>query len=100
MGPRRIGKTVFIYQAIQDLIQISKNFQNVRWAVEIKWSDNPKAGKLKQFMSKNNLDKGIITSRTKFEDYEDLLIVPNSIYACVVSKNALSNLDEEIVNLG
>lgn len=81
-----------------DLIQVSRNFQDVHWAVEVKWSDNPKAGKLKQFMSKNNLDKGIITSKTKFEDYEDLLIVPNSIYAYMVSKNALSKLDEDIIN--
>lgn len=81
-----------------DLIQVSRNFQEVRWAVEVKWSDSPKAGKLKQFMSKNKLDKGIITSKTKFEDFEDLLIVPNSIYAYVVSKNALSELEEDIAN--
>lgn len=81
-----------------DLIQVSRNFQEVHWAVEVKWSDNPKAGKLKQFMSKNKLEKGVITSKTKFEDYEDLLIVPNSIYAYVVSKNALSKLEEDIVS--
>jgi len=81
-----------------DLIQVSRNFQEVRWAVEVKWSDSPKAGKLKQFMSKNKLDKGIITSKTKFEDFEDLLIVPNSIYAYVVSKNALSELEEDIAH--
>ena len=81
-----------------DLIQISKNFQEVQWAVEVKWSDNPKAGKLKQFMSRNKLAKGVITTKTRFEDHEDLLIVPNSIYAYVVSKNALSKLDEEINN--
>jgi Holliday junction resolvase-like predicted endonuclease len=81
-----------------DLIQVSRNFQDVHWAVEVKWSDNPKAGKLKQFMSKNKLEKGVITSKTKFEDYEDLLIVPNSIYAYVVSKNALSKLEEDIIN--
>ncbi|SMD32888.1 hypothetical protein SAMN04488029_1248 [Reichenbachiella faecimaris] len=80
-----------------DLIQVSNNFQDVQWAVEFKWSDSPKAGKLKQFMSKNNLRKGVITSKTKFEDYDDLLIVPNSIYAYVVSKNALDKLDEEIL---
>jgi predicted AAA+ superfamily ATPase len=80
-----------------DLIQVSKNYQEVHWAVEVKWSDSPKAGKLKQFMSKNKLSKAVITSKTKFEDYEDLLIVPNSIYAYVVSKNALDKLDEEIV---
>lgn len=80
-----------------DLIQVSNNFQDVQWAVEIKWSNSPKAGKLKQFMSKNNLRKGVITSKTKFEDYDDLLIVPNSIYAYVVSKNALNKLDEEIL---
>lgn len=80
-----------------DLIQVSKNFQKVHWAVEVKWSDSPKAGKLKQFMAKNGLSKGVITSKTKFEDYDDLLIVPNSIYAYVVSKNALDNLEEEIL---
>ncbi|RED98901.1 ATP-binding protein [Marinoscillum furvescens] len=80
-----------------DLIQVSNNFQEVRWAVEVKWSDNPKAGKLKKFMLKNNLPKGVITSKTKFEDYDDLLIVPNSIYAYVVSKNALDKLDKEII---
>lgn len=80
-----------------DLIQVSNNFQDVQWAVEVKWSDSPKAGKLKQFMSKNNLRKGVITSKTKFEDYDDLLIVPNSIYAYVVSKNAMDKLDNEIL---
>lgn len=80
-----------------DLIEVSTNFQSVRWAVEVKWSDNPKAGKLKRFMAKNGLKKGVITSKTKFEDYEDLLVVPNSIYAYVVSKNALEKLDEEIL---
>lgn len=79
-----------------DLIQLSKNFQEVHWALEVKWSDNPKAGKLKQFMEKNKLSKGVITSKTKFENYDDLLIVPNSIYAYVVSKNALSRLEEEL----
>ncbi len=72
-----------------DLIQVSRNFQEVQWAVEIKWSDSPKAGKLKYFMSKNGLRKGVITSKTVFENYDDLLIVPNSIFAYVVSKNAL-----------
>lgn len=81
-----------------DLIQVGKNFQKVQWAVEVKWSDHPKAGKLKYFMAKNGLNKGILTSKTKFEDYEDLLIVPNSIYAYVVSKNALDKLDEEILH--
>lgn len=80
-----------------DLIQVSNNFQEVRWAVEVKWSDTPKAGKLKRFMLKNNLEKGVITSKTKFEDHDDLLIVPNSIYAYVVSKNALDKLDKEIL---
>ncbi|MBI1266466.1 MAG: AAA family ATPase [Cryomorphaceae bacterium] len=80
-----------------DLIQVSNNFQNVNWAVEIKWSDNPKAGKLKQFMAKNKLTKAVLTSKTKFEDYEDLLIVPNSIYAYVVSKNALDKQNEEML---
>lgn len=80
-----------------DLIQVSRNFQEVHWAVEVKWSDSPKAGKLKYFMSKNNLGKAILTSKTRFEDYDDLLIVPNSIYAYVVSKNALEKLDEEIL---
>jgi hypothetical protein len=80
-----------------DLIEVGKNFQEVHWAVEVKWSDSPKAGKLKYFMAKNGLHKGIVTSKTKFEDYKDLLIVPNSIYAYVVSKNALDKLDEEIL---
>lgn len=78
-----------------DLIQLSRNFQNVQWAVEVKWSDSPSAGKLKQFMQKNGLKKGILTSKTRFLDGEDVLIVPNSIYAYVVSKNALDKLDGE-----
>ena len=81
-----------------DLIQVGKNFQKVQWAVEVKWSDHPKAGKLKYFMAKNGRNKGILTSKTKFEGDEDLLIVPNSIYAYVVSKNALDKLDEEILH--
>lgn len=79
-----------------DLIQINQNFQGVHWALEVKWSDTIRAGKLKQFMTNNKLDKGIITSKTSFENYSDLLIVPNSVYAYVVSKNALEYLDEEI----
>lgn len=78
-----------------DLIQLNKHFQGVSWALEVKWSDNPNAGKLKKFMAKNNLKKGIITSKTKFDDYEDLLILPSSVYAYVVGKNALDKLDEE-----
>ena len=78
-----------------DLIQVSRNFQDVQWAVEVKWSDSPNAGKLKHFMAKNKLEKGIVTSKTKFEDNEDLLIVPNSIYAYVVGKNALSKLEAD-----
>jgi predicted AAA+ superfamily ATPase len=72
-----------------DLIQLSPNFQKAQWALEVKWSDSPKLDKLKYFMSKNNIQKGIITSKTTFKDGEDVLIVPNSIYAYVVSKNAL-----------
>jgi len=72
-----------------DLIQLSPNFQKAQWALEVKWSDSPKMDKLKYFMSKNNIQKGIITSKTTFKDGEDVLIVPNSIYAYVVSKNAL-----------
>ncbi|ELR70182.1 ATPase (AAA+ superfamily) [Fulvivirga imtechensis AK7] len=81
-----------------DLIQISANFQKVYWALEVKWSDNPRPGKLEYFMKKNKLDKGIITSKTKFQDLSNLLIVPNSIYAYVVGKNALDRLDSEVVN--
>ncbi|MEL7221305.1 MAG: ATP-binding protein [Bacteroidota bacterium] len=77
-----------------DLIQIDRAFQKVNWAVEIKWSDNPNYRKLKYFMSKNGLEKGIITSKTRFEDHDDLLITPSSIYAYVVSKNILDGLDE------
>lgn len=77
-----------------DIIQLSKHFQKVLWALEVKWSDKPKASKLKQFMHKNKLSKGIITSKTLFQNQEDLLIVPTSIYAYVVGKNALANLDE------
>lgn len=79
-----------------DIIQVSPNFMNVYWAVEVKWSDNPNARKLKHFMSKNKLSKGIITSKTTFDNHDDLLIVPNSIYAYVVGKNALDKLDEEL----
>lgn len=78
-----------------DLIQLSKNFLHVHWAVEVKWSDKPNSGKLRYFMSKNNLTKAIITSKTIFENKPDLLIVPNSIYAYVVSKNALEKLTED-----
>lgn len=75
-----------------DLIQLSKNFQHAQWALEVKWSDAVEAGKLKSFMKKNKIAKGIITSKTKFSDGEDLLIVPNSLYAYVVGKNALSSV--------
>lgn len=78
-----------------DIIQLNKHFQGVQWALEVKWSDNVKAGKLKTFMEKNDLAKGVITSKTKFEDHDDLLIVPASIYAYTVSKNALDRLDTE-----
>lgn len=72
-----------------DLIQLSPNFQKAHWALEVKWSDSPKVDKLKYFMTKNKIRKGVITSKTTFKDGEDLLIVPNSIYAYVVGKNAL-----------
>lgn len=72
-----------------DLIQLSPNFQKSHWALEVKWSDSPKVDKLKFFMAKNKIQKGVITSKTTFKDGEDLLIVPNSIYAYVVGKNAL-----------
>lgn len=72
-----------------DLIQLSPNFQKSLWALEVKWSDTPKVDKLKYFMTKNKIQKGVITSKTTFKDGEDLLIVPNSIYAYVVGKNAL-----------
>ncbi|MAU16119.1 MAG: ATPase [Muricauda sp.] len=72
-----------------DLIQLSPNFQKSHWALEVKWSDSPKVDKLKYFMTKNKIQKGVITSKTTFKDGEDLLIVPNSIYAYVVGKNAL-----------
>lgn len=77
-----------------DLIQLSSNFQRAYWALEVKWSDSPKVDKLKYFMQKNNIEKGIITSKTKFQDGKDLLIVPNSVYAYLVGKNALDNLYE------
>ena len=72
-----------------DLIQLSPNFQKAYWGLEVKWSDSPKVDKLKYFMAKNKIQKGVITSKTTFKDGEDLLIVPNSIYAYVVGKNAL-----------
>lgn len=77
-----------------DLVQLSPNFQRAYWALEVKWSDSPKSTKLKYFMHKNKIQKGIITSKTIFKDENDLLIVPNSIYAYVVGKNALDSLDE------
>lgn len=79
-----------------DLIQLSSNFQKAHWALEVKWSDSPKTGKLKHFMKNNNIQKGIITSKTKFIDGDDLLIVPNSIYAYVIGKNALDHLYENL----
>ncbi len=75
-----------------DLVQISPNFQKAQWALEVKWSDNAKANKLKFFMKKNGIDKGILTSKTKFVNGSDLLIVPNSVYAYLVGKNALDKM--------
>ncbi|MCB9235408.1 MAG: ATP-binding protein [Bacteroidia bacterium] len=75
-----------------DLIQLSKNFLKASWALEVKWSDSPKAEKLKYFMDKNKIEKGIITSKSLFEDGEKMLTVPNSVYAYVVGKNAMENL--------
>ncbi|HPE10414.1 MAG TPA: hypothetical protein PLT28_11750, partial [Saprospiraceae bacterium] len=60
-------------------------------ALEVKWSDSPKSDKLKHFMLKNSIQKGIITSKRTFNDSDDLLVVPNSIYAYVVGKNALDD---------
>lgn len=79
-----------------DLIQLSPNFQKAYWALEVKWSDSPKSGKLRYFMGKNKIEKGVITSRTVFKDESDLLVVPNSIYAYVVGKNALDSLYDEL----
>ena len=78
-----------------DLIQLSPNFQRAYWALEVKWSDTPKVDKLKFFMQKNQIEKGIITSKTKFVDGKDLLIVPNSVYAYLVGKNALEHLNQD-----
>jgi len=75
-----------------DLIQLSPNFQKAHWALEVKWSNSPKVDKLKFFIAKNKIQKGVITSKTTFKDGDDLLIVPNSIYAYVVGKNALDIL--------
>ncbi len=72
-----------------DLVQVSPNFQKVEWAVEVKWSDTAKANKLKFFMKKNGLEKGIMTSKTKFINGSDLLIIPNSVYAYMVGKNGV-----------
>ncbi len=76
-----------------DLVEISRNFQRTLWALEVKWSDNPKPENLKYFLKKNGLSKGIITTKTVFEDSEDLLKVPNSIYAYLIGKNALDRLE-------
>ncbi len=75
-----------------DLIQISRNMQDVEWALEVKWSNSPKSNKLSYFMNKNNLKKGIITSKEVLEQTEDILIVPNSIHAYTIGKNAFYNL--------
>lgn len=75
-----------------DLVQLSSNFQRAYWALEVKWSDSPKVDKLRYFINKNGIEKGIVTTRTIFEDREDLLMVPNSVYAYVVGKNALDSL--------
>jgi len=74
-----------------DIVQLQRNVQKAAWALEVKWSDSFKADKLKYFMQKNGIEKGIITSRTIFKDGIELLIVPNSVFAYVVSKNALDN---------
>lgn len=79
-----------------DLIQLSPNFHKTYWALEVKWTDKPKLDKLKYFMRKNNIKKGILTSKTTFSDFEDLLIVPNSTYSYVVGKNALDRLNSEL----
>lgn len=80
------------YEGEVDLIQLSPNFQKTYWALEVKWSNNFKIDKLKYFMHKNKVYKGIVTSKTRFENSDDLLIVPNSVYAYVVGKNALENI--------
>ncbi|MEL6533960.1 MAG: DUF4143 domain-containing protein, partial [Bacteroidota bacterium] len=75
-----------------DLVELSPTFQKVRWALEVKWSDTAKTDKLTFFMHKNGIEKGVITSKTKFKDTSNLLTVPNSVYAYVVGKNALSKV--------
>ncbi len=79
-----------------DLIELKRNFQGVARAVEVKWSDNPKTSPLKYFMGKNNLSKGVITSKTKFEISENLLVIPSSLYAYTRGKNSLDKPDEEL----
>lgn len=75
-----------------DLIELSRTFQKVNWTLEVKWSDNIRSRKLEYFMTKNNVEKGIITSKTKFEDTEKLLVVPSSVFAYLVGKNAMERL--------
>ncbi len=75
-----------------DIVKISPNYQKVEWALEVKWSDSAKFDKLKFFMKKNKIAKGVLTSKTKFVDGVDLLIIPNSVYAYSVGKSAFSKI--------
>lgn len=74
-----------------DLVQLSRNFESADWAVEVKWSDSFKVDKLKYFMGNNGIKKGVITSKTKFLDGDDLLIVPSSVFSYIIGKNALDD---------
>jgi len=71
-----------------DLIRLTPNFQKANWAIEVKWSDSPQVDKLKFFMKKNKLKKGVITSKTKFVEGQDLLIIPSAVFAYSIGKEA------------
>lgn len=71
-----------------DLIQLDRTLQKPIWALEVKWSDKPKKGKLAYFIKRNKLDTGFIASKTSFHQGEDFFIAPCSIFAYAVGKNA------------
>ncbi|MBU2019878.1 MAG: ATP-binding protein [Bacteroidetes bacterium] len=71
-----------------DLIELNPTFQKAQWALEVKWTDNLKADKLNFFLRKNKMAKGTITSKTLFKNSKDLLIIPNSLHAYKIGKDA------------
>ncbi len=95
-----------------DIVWLDHVTQRPDWCVEVKWSDNPCTNfsiinGLLEFMRKNSLDQGIVTTKTIFKEVlvESMTITfqPSAAYAYtlganILSEDSLSNLSWRLNN--